>query len=139
MMTPVTKTITQPAKRGRTAYISLGDLILAGQENATLHNTTQTVSITNKIDGVFQEVLSTEKSWRINCSGLIIKDSESYQKLEQSYFDSSLVDIIIDEPERKLVGKAYITSFPISLDFDDAATYNVTFTGSGKLEQVDKE
>ena len=69
---------------------------------------------------------------------LIVENNEAYSILEDKFMNSETITAVIVTPTQKAFqGEAIITDFPLEAPYDDAATYSVTFTGSGKLEKVD--
>lgn len=110
--------------------------ILGGQRSATLNRSADTIDVTNKESEGWQENLAGLKNWGIDTDGLVVENSEAYDYLEECFMESKEVDAYLTTPMgKKYTGKAIITDFPLEAPYDDAATYSVTFTGSGKLEK----
>ena len=123
-----------PANKGVDAILYLGDKPLAGQKNATLTRRMSPINITNKITGEWENSISGTKSWSVTCSGMFIKDEESFDILENSFNSGSPIVIKLTDNNRNYEGKALITSFPLSANYNDAFTYNLTLTGIGELK-----
>ena len=114
--------------------------ILGGQRSATLNRSADTIAVTNKESEGWQENLAGLKNWGIDTDGLVVENSEAYAYLEECFMESKEVDAYLTTPMgKKYTGKAIITDFPLEAPYDDAATYSVTFTGSGKLEKNDSD
>lgn len=114
--------------------------ILGGQRSATLNRSADTIDVTNKESEGWQENLAGLKNWGIDTDGLVVENSEAYDYLEECFMESKEVDAYLTTPMgKKYTGKAIITDFPLEAPYDDAATYSVTFTGSGKLEKNDSD
>ena len=112
--------------------------ILGGQRSATLNRSADTIDVTNKESEGWQENLAGLKNWGLDTDGLVVENSEAYTYLEECFMESKEVDAYLTTPMgKKYTGKAIITDFPLEAPYDDAATYSVTFTGSGKLEKSD--
>lgn len=114
--------------------------ILGGQRSATLNRSADTIDVTNKESEGWQENLAGLKNWGIDTDGLVVENSEAYDYLEECFMESKEVDAYLTTPMgKKYTGKAIITDFPLEAPYDDAATYSVTFTGSGKLKKNDSD
>ena len=114
--------------------------VLGGQRACTLNRSSDTIDVTNKDSEGWQENLSGLKNWGIDTDGLIVENNEAYDHLEECFMESKEVDVYLTTPMgKKYTGKAIITDFPLEAPYDDAATYSVTITGSGKLEKVGDE
>ena len=92
--------------------------------------------MTAKDSDGWQENLAGLKNWGIDTDGLIVENNEAYSILEDKFMNSETITAVIVTPTQKAFqGEAIITDFPLEAPYDDAATYSVTFTGSG--EKVD--
>lgn len=109
--------------------------ILGGQRGCTLNRSSDTIDVTTKDSEGWQENLSGLKNWGIDTDGMIIQGDEAYDYLEECFMESKELDVYLTTPVgKKYTGKAVITDFPLEAPYDDAATYSVSFTGTGKLE-----
>lgn len=112
--------------------------VLGGQRACTLNRSADTIDVTAKDSDGWQENLAGLKNWGIDTDGLIVENNEAYSILEDKFMNSETITAVIVTPTQKAFqGEAIITDFPLEAPYDDAATYSVTFTGSGKLEKVD--
>lgn len=126
-----------PANTGIKLEISLGGENLAGQQSANLSQTVQVVDISNKILCDWTKSISSTKSWSVNCSGLVIKNQESFDILENAFFNGTELDLLMSDNEKTFSGKAIISSFPIDIKYDNALTYKIDFKGNGGLSYND--
>lgn len=122
-----------PANKGVDAILFLEDKVLAGQKNASLSRRMSPINITNKITGEWSDSLSGVKSWSVTCSGVFIKDEESFDILENAFNEGTSIMVKLSDGNRSYQGKALITSFPISANYNDTFTYNIGLTGIGEL------
>lgn len=123
--------------KGIDFLIHIGEVALGGQRGCTLNRSSDTLDVTSKDSEGWQENLSGLKNWGVDTDGLIIEDDEAFSTLEDKFMNGDEVDVVIITPmKRKYKGKAIITDFPIEAPYDDAATYSVSFTGTGKLEKI---
>lgn len=126
--------ILNPAKSGINVILSIGNSVLCGQKNASLNRKTHTVNTTNQINNDWEQNEATTKSWSINCSGMIIKDATSFNLLENAFTNGVPLDIQLVSEKNIYKGKAIITSFPITANYSDTLSYNITLMGTGELK-----
>jgi TP901-1 family phage major tail protein len=109
--------------------------VLAGQKNATLNRSAETIDATSKdTDGFWTESLQGFKSWSIDCDGAFVTDDEAYAILEEAFVAGENVNVFLQMPSgTKYKGNATITDFPIEAPYDDIVTYSVSLTGNGAL------
>ena len=122
-----------PANKGVDAILFLEDKALAGQKNASLTRRMSPINITNKITGEWSDSLSGVKSWSVTCSGVFIKDEESFNILENAFNEGTSITVKLSDGNRSYQGKALITSFPMTANYNDTFTYNIGLTGVGEL------
>ena len=124
----------KPTNRGLDIVLSIGDIIIGGQQNCVLKRGTSTINITNKINSNWQTVLAGTKNWSVQCSGVYVKDANSFTLLEQAYKDGSPLNIKLNDGNRTYQGQALIINFPAEARYNDAFTYSLTLMGTGPLE-----
>lgn len=129
--------------------------VLAGQRNATLNRSAETIDATSKdTEGNWMESIPGFKSWGVECESCYIADDKSYIALEKAYLEGSNVHVAIlfgkpvasdatgsSNPKiQGMAGEATITDFPIELPYNDLASYSLTLQGSGALVkgEIDK-
>jgi TP901-1 family phage major tail protein len=112
--------------------------VLAGQRNANLNRSVETINSTSKdSENDWTELLSGFKSWSIDADGALITDDTAYQTLETVFINGDLVVAYIEMPSgQKYRGICVITDFSNEFPFDDLAQYSITLQASGALEIV---
>ncbi|MGH1144275.1 phage major tail protein, TP901-1 family [Bacillus pseudomycoides] len=110
--------------------------LLAGQRNATLSRSAETVDATSKdTAGFWKESLAGFKEWSIDCDGAFIESDEAYGLLETAFINSNNVNVYIELPSgTKYKGNSTITDFSLEFPYDDLVTYSISLQGSGALE-----
>lgn len=115
-------------------------VVLGGQRGASLSRDAETMDTTSKDSDGWNESLSGFKSWSIDADGLLTESDEGFLALEEAFMEGESVLISLTTPSGgKYEGDAIITSFPLDASYDDVATYEVAFTGTGKLNKVAAE
>ncbi|SIT90631.1 phage major tail protein, TP901-1 family [Edaphobacillus lindanitolerans] len=115
--------------------------ILAGQRNATLNRSAETIDSTSKdTEGFWKESIAGFKEWSIDSDGAFIETDEAYAVLESAYLNSENVDVYLEFPSgRKYEGNATITDFSLEVPYDDLVTWSLALQGSGALTKVEAE
>lgn len=122
-----------PTHNGVNATLLINGTAVAGQTNCTLNRTMKPITITNKINGTWEESLSGVRGWSLNCNGMFIKNKESFDQLEQAFYNGDSIDVKITDGSREYSGTGLITRFPVSAAYNDAYIYNITILGTGVL------
>lgn len=125
------------AKRGLDIILSIGGNIVGGQRNATLNREAETIDITNKVSAGWTENMTSVKSWSIEGDGIFVVDDTALEAIETAFINGSWVEVQIADEAWGYSGRGVITDFPIEANYDDAATYSITVTGSGALTKVE--
>lgn len=112
--------------------------VLAGQRNATLNRSAETIDATSKdTEGNWMESIAGFKSWGVECEACYIASDASYEKLEKAYLDGDNIFVAVCFGDKAndgvMTGEATITDFPIELPYNDLASYSLTLQGSGAL------
>lgn len=109
--------------------------ILAGQRNATLNRSAETIDATSKdTEGFWTESLQGFKSFSIDADGAFVQDDAAYGILETAFVNSENVDVYIEMPSgTKYEGNCTITDFSLEFPYDDLTTYSISLQGSGAL------
>ncbi|WJE54847.1 phage major tail protein, TP901-1 family [Bacillus cereus] len=110
--------------------------LLAGQRNATLSRSAETVDATSKdTAGFWKESLAGFKEWSIDCDGAFVESDAAYGLLETAFLNSENVNVYIELPSgTKYKGNSTITDFSLEFPYDDLVTYSISLQGSGALE-----
>ncbi|PER08882.1 phage major tail protein, TP901-1 family [Bacillus cereus] len=113
--------------------------LLAGQRNATLSRSAETVDATSKdTSGFWKENLAGFKEWSIDCDGAFIESDTAYGLLETAFINSNNVTVYIELPSgTKYKGETTITDFSLEFPYDDLVTYSISLQGSGALETIE--
>lgn len=109
--------------------------VLAGQKNATLNRSAETIDSTSKdSDGNWKESVPGYKEFSIDADGAFVANDEAYEILETSYVNGEAVKAYLEFPSgSKYVGTCIITDLPLEIQFDDLVSYSVSLQGSGAL------
>ncbi|MFI8708477.1 phage major tail protein, TP901-1 family [Bacillus sp. NPDC077411] len=112
--------------------------LLAGQRNATLSRSAETIDATSKDTlGFWKESLAGFKEWSIDCDGAFIESDTAYGLLETAFMNSENVVVYIELPSgTKYKGETTITDFSLEFPYDDLVTYSISLQGSGALETI---
>lgn len=110
---------------------------VGGQRGASLNRDAETMDTTSKDSQGWSESVPGLKSWSIEADGLLTENDAGYLALEKAYMDGEAVVVnITTAGGNKYEGKAIISSFPLSAPYDDLATFEVSFTGTGALKKA---
>lgn len=120
--------------RGIDAIVYIDDKPVGGQKNCILNRMMTPINITNKITGEWSDSIAGLKSWNLTCQGMFIKDEESFDQLEQAFYDGEKVKVKMSDNSRSYEGEALIVNFPITATYNDTFAYSVTFIGAGELK-----
>ena len=124
----------KPACKGLNVILSIDGKPLGGQQDAQLVRSMTPINITNRIDDEWSNSIAGIKSWSINCAGMHIKDSVSFEILENAFNTGSPIEVVLKGNEHEYKGRALITSFPVSAPYSSTCIYNLGLTGCGALE-----
>ena len=125
------------AKRGLDIILTIGGNVVGGQRNATLNREAETIDITNKVSGGWTESMTSVKSWSIEGTGIFVVDDDALDAIETAFLNGSWVTVQVADDSWGYTGRGVITDFPIEANYDDAATYTITITGSGALTKIE--
>ena len=116
--------------------LSIDEIPVAGQENASLNRSMNAIDITNKINSEWQESLAGVKTWSIHCGGIYVKNSKGFNDLEKAFMDNKeiTVEVILDDQSYK--GKALIIDFPLHTVFNTQFKYSLKLLGVGELIKI---
>jgi len=115
--------------------------ILAGQRNATLSRSADTIDATSKdTEGFWKESLQGFKEWSIDADGCYVTDDEAYSILESAFLNSDNVDVYLEMPSgEKMKGNCSISDFSLEAPYDDLVTYSLSLQGNGALIKIPAE
>ena len=120
---------------GNDIRVSVGEVLIGGQQNCTLTMSSETGDTTTKDSGVWAESEVTGLSWSVSCDGLIAVDDEAVVALEEAWKGMQKVTIKYGSAEKYKTGQAIIESLEQNDAMKEKSTYSVSFIGVGKLEE----
>ena len=123
----------RPLHRGVDVILSINNKKVGGQTNAVLSRTMSPIKITNKINGEWENSLAGVKSWSLKCAGLIVKDEEAFQELEDCFNNGTAVTASLADADKTYTGSALITNFPVSAPYNTNFSYSITLLGINEL------
>ena len=109
--------------------------VLAGQRNATLNRSAESIDATSKdTAGFWKESVAGFKEFSIEADGAFVESDVAYGLLETAFLNSENVDIYLELPSgTKYEGNATITDFSLEAPYDDLVTYSLSLQGNGAL------
>lgn len=114
--------------------------MLGGQGNATLNRSTSMIETTSKDEGAWTQNVAGVNTWSVDCDGYIVENDEALSEMETAWFQRRELKAQVRMPSGKLYeGYCFIGDFPVAFAKDDAATYQLSFTGNGALNVVEPD
>ena len=126
-------------QRSIDVVLMVNDIPVAGQQNASLTRSMTPIDITNKIFDSWKESLSGTKTWKVSCSGMYVKNAESYKALEDAFMNNKELSVKLIMDNHSYVGQALITDFPLNAVFNNQFKYTLQLLGTGELKVEDIE
>lgn len=126
--------MNKDVQRGVGVVLYVNGVAVAGQENAVLQRNMSPITITNKINGDWQESISGTKQWSINCSGTYVKNAKGLSQLEEAFMNNQEIEVKVISDDCSYVGSALIIDFPLSAIFNSQFKYSLRLLGSGELK-----
>ena len=126
------KTIV-PSNRGLQILIYIDGEKVCGQKDAILNQTANFSDVSNRIEKKWEKSIVAERSWNIKCNGLVIKNADSFKKMETAFLNGTPIAIVLMDDDKKFMGNALVSSFPLTANYNDSFLYNITLTGTGEL------
>ena len=120
-------------QRSIDVVLMVNDIPVAGQQNASLTRSMTPIDITNKIDDFWKKSLSGTKTWKVSCSGMYVKDAESYRALENAFMNNEELTVRVMMDNHSYVGQALIISLPLNAVFNTQFKYTLQMLGTGEL------
>lgn len=110
-------------------------VVLAGQKNATLNRSADSIDATSKdTAGFWKESMQGFKEYSIDADGAFVTDDAAYAALETAYLNSENVDVYLQFPSgQKYSGNCSITDFSLDAPYDDLVSYKISLQGNGAL------
>ena len=120
-------------EKGNDIRVSIGDILIGGQQGCSINRETETSDTTTKDSGVWSEAEAIGLSWSVDCDGLVVVGDEGLEALETAWENLQQVDVKYGSAERHKTGKAIITSLSSNSASKEKTTYSVSFQGVGAL------
>ena len=120
-------------EKGNDIRVSIGDILIGGQQGCSINRETETSDTTTKDSGIWSEAEAIGLSWSVDCDGLVVVGDEGLEALEAAWENLQQVDVKYGSAERYKTGKAVITSLSSNSASKEKTTYSVSFQGVGAL------
>ena len=120
-------------EKGNDIRVSIGEILIGGQQGCSINRETETSETTTKESGVWAESEATGLSWSVDCDGLVVVGDEGLEALETAWENLQKVDVKYGSAEKYKTGKAIITSLSSNSPSKDKTTYSVSLQGVGAL------
>ena len=120
-------------EKGNDIRVSIGEILIGGQQGCSINMETETSDTTTKDSGVWSEVEAIGLSWSVDCDGLVVVGDEGLEALETAWENLQQVDVKYGTAEKYKSGKAIITSLSSNSPSKDKTTYSVSLQGVGAL------
>ena len=122
-----------PSNRGLQILIYIDGEKVCEQKDTILNQTANFSDVSNRIEKKWEKSIVAERSWNIKCNGLVIKNADSFKKMETAFLNGTPIAIVLMDDDKKFTGNALISSFPLTANYNDSFLYNITLTGTGEL------
>ena len=120
-------------EKGNDIRVSIGEILIGGQQGCSINRETETSETTTKDSGVWAESEATGLSWSVDCDGLVVVGDEGLEALETAWENLQKVDVKYGSAEKYKTGKAIITSLSSNSPSKDKTTYSISLQGVGAL------
>ena len=120
-------------EKGNDIRVSIGEILIGGQQGCSINRETETSETTTKDSGVWAESEATGLSWSVDCDGLVVVGDEGLEALETAWENLQKVDVKYGTAGKYKTGKAIITSLSSNSPSKDKTTYSVSLQGVGAL------
>ena len=120
-------------EQGSDIRVSIGEVLIGGQQGCSINRETETTDSTTKDSGVWSESEAIGLSWSVDCDGLVVVGDEGLQALENAWENLQQIDVKYGSSSNYKTGKAIITSLSSNSPSKDKTTYSVSLQGVGAL------
>ena len=120
-------------EKGNDIRVSIGDILIGGQQGCSINRETETSDTTTKDSGVWSESEAVGLSWSVDCDGLVVVDDEGLEALEEAWRTLAKVTVKYGSPSNYKTGQAIITSLSQNSPSKEKTTYSVSLQGVGEL------
>lgn len=123
-------------EKGNDIKVSLGDILIGGQQGASINMESETTETTTKDSGDWSESEVIGLSWSFDLDGFVVVNDEGLSALKTAWRTKKLVDVKYGTPENYEKGKSIIASYSENAPTKENCTYSVSFQGVGELTEV---
>lgn len=110
------------------------DTPIAGQRNATLSLSSDTIDTTAKDTGDWRTFLAGLKSWTLSCDGIYTTSDSGILALENAFMNGTVINVKLAKgTEWSATGQAIITSLDYDASLEDAMTISIEMQGTGAI------
>ena len=120
-------------EQGNDIRVSIGEVLIGGQQGCSINRETETTDSTTKDSGVWSESEAIGLSWSVDCDGLVVVGDEGLEALEEAWENLQQIDVKYGSSSNYKTGKAIITSLSSNSPSKDKTTYSVSLQGVGAL------
>ncbi|WP_203246339.1 phage tail tube protein [Sporosarcina beigongshangi] len=113
-------------------------VMIAGQRNATLNQSTETHDIGVKGANGWKDYIAGAREWSIDCDGLYYLDDDAFTAFNDAYLARKKLKVEVRLPnDKRYEGLVLIENLDLDMNYDDTVTYGTTLKGCGELQLVD--
>ena len=120
-------------EKGNDIRLSIGEVLIGGQQDCSINRETETAETTTKDSGVWSESEAVGLSWSVDCNGLVVVGDEGLAALEEAWENLEKVTVKYGTRENYKTGQAIITSLSSNSPSKEKTTYSVSLQGVGEL------
>ena len=120
-------------EKGNDIRVSIGEVLIGGQQGCSINMETETSDTTTKDSGVWSESEAIGLSWSVDLDGLVVVGDEGLEALEEAWENLQQVDVKYGSSTKYKTGKAIITSLSANSASKEKTTYSVSLQGVGAL------
>ena len=80
-------------EKGNDIRVSIGEVLIGGQQGCSINMETETSDTTTKDSGVWSEAEAIGLSWSVDLDGLVVVGDEGLEALEESWENLQQVDV----------------------------------------------
>ena len=123
------------AIKGVDVLIKVGSQVVAGQRNASIELSAESIDTTTKQGGGWSTKTAGVKSWTSSCDGVYFIDEAGIKAVYTAFEAGTEIDLEFSNASGVYhKGKAIITSMSIEAGQDDVVSYTIAFEGCGELK-----
>ena len=120
-------------EKGNDIRVSIGEVLIGGQQGCSINMETETSDTTTKDSGVWSEAEAIGLSWSVDLDGLVVVGDEGLEALEEAWENLQQVDVKYGSSAKYKTGKAIITCLSANSASKEKASFSVSLQGVGAL------